>query len=95
MQPGEGRRSKRVASAEATARFSPFHVYRDELKIIGSIAVLNSFERALALVVRGAIDCEAMISHRFPLDAYRTAIETFRSGVALKIQVGPSGPVAS
>lgn len=83
-----------VASADARVKFSPFDVYRDEIRIIGSMAVLNSFERALALVVRGVIDCEAMISHWFPLDDYRTAIETFKSGGGLKIQVGPSGPVA-
>jgi 2-desacetyl-2-hydroxyethyl bacteriochlorophyllide A dehydrogenase len=80
-----------VASGEARVKFSPFDVYRDEIRIIGSMAVLNSFERALALVVRGIIDSEAMISHRFPLDDYRKAIDTFRSGGGLKIQVVPSG----
>ena len=79
-----------VASADARVRFSPFSVYRDEIRIIGSMAVLQSFERALALVANGAIDCEAMISHRFPLDDYRIAIDTFRSGAGLKIQVAPS-----
>jgi len=78
-----------VASAEAQAKFSPFDVYRDEIRIIGSMAVLQSFERALALVAQGAIDCEAMVSHRFPLDDYAAAIDTFRSGAGLKIQVVP------
>jgi len=81
-----------VASAEARVNFSPFDVYRDEIRIIGSMAVLNSFERALALVVRGVINCEAMISHWFPLEDYRSAIDTFKSGGGLKIQVGPSAP---
>lgn len=79
-----------VASADAQARFSPFNVYRDEIRIIGSMAVLHSFERALELVVRGAIDSEAMITHRFSLDDYAKAIETFKSGSGLKIQVVPS-----
>ena len=81
-----------VASGEARAKFSPFDVYRDEIRIIGSMAVLNSFERALALVVRGVIDSEAMISHRFALDDYQKAIDTFKSGVGLKIQVAPLAP---
>lgn len=84
-----------VAGAGAQAKFSPFDVYRDEIRIIGSMAVLNSFERALALVARGAIDGEAMISHRFSLDDYTTAIDTFKSGVGLKIQILPSGTAAS
>jgi len=81
-----------VASAEATVRFSPFSVYRDEIKIIGSMAVLHSFERALALLVKGVIDCEAMITHRFPLEDYSAAIETFKGGSGLKVQVGAARP---
>jgi len=79
-----------VATADASARFSPFRVYNDEIKIIGSMAVLHSFERALTLLERGVVDCEAMITHRFSLDQYATAIDTFRQGTGLKVQVGPS-----
>jgi 2-desacetyl-2-hydroxyethyl bacteriochlorophyllide A dehydrogenase len=76
-----------VAGKDAVARFSPFRVYNDEIRIIGSMAVLHSFERALELLVRGVIDCEAMITHRYPLDEYATAIETFRQGGGLKVQI--------
>jgi 2-desacetyl-2-hydroxyethyl bacteriochlorophyllide A dehydrogenase len=76
-----------VAAIDAVATFSPFRIYKDEIKIIGSMAVLNSFERALTLLVKGVIDCEAMITHRFPLDGYLAAIDTFRLGSGLKIQV--------
>jgi 2-desacetyl-2-hydroxyethyl bacteriochlorophyllide A dehydrogenase len=79
-----------VASADATARFSPFRVYNDEINIIGSMAVLHTFERARDLLVRGVIDSEAMITHRFPLDAYADAIATFRQGAGLKVQVAPA-----
>jgi 2-desacetyl-2-hydroxyethyl bacteriochlorophyllide A dehydrogenase len=76
-----------VAGKDAMARFSPFRVYNDEIRIIGSMAVLHSFERALELLVRGVIDCEAMITHRFPLDRYAEAIDTFRQGGGLKVQI--------
>ncbi len=79
-----------VASADATARFSPFRVYNDEIRIIGSMAVLHSFERARDLLVRGVIDCRAMITHRYPLDGYTDAIDTFRRGEGLKVQVTPA-----
>ena len=78
-----------VANADAVAKFSPFRVYNDEIKIIGSMAVLHSFERALALLAKGVVDCEAMITNRFPLDEYTSAIDTFLAGSGLKVQVAP------
>jgi 2-desacetyl-2-hydroxyethyl bacteriochlorophyllide A dehydrogenase len=78
-----------VANADATATFSPFRVYNDEIKIVGSMAVLHSFERALALLVRGVIDCQAMITAQFSLDDYSKAIDAFLGGLGLKTQVKP------
>jgi 2-desacetyl-2-hydroxyethyl bacteriochlorophyllide A dehydrogenase len=78
-----------VANADATATFSPFRVYNDEIKIIGSMAVLHSFERALTMLAKGVIDSEAMITNRFPLDEYQSAIDTFLAGSGLKVQVAP------
>ena len=78
-----------VANADATATFSPFKVYNDEIKIIGSMAVLHSFERALMLLAKGVIDSEAMITNRFKLDQYSSAIDTFLAGTGLKVQVAP------
>ena len=54
------------------------------------MAVLHSFERALSLLVKGVIDCEAMITNRFGLDEYSTAIDTFLAGSGLKVQVSPN-----
>jgi 2-desacetyl-2-hydroxyethyl bacteriochlorophyllide A dehydrogenase len=79
-----------VANADATATFSPFKVYNDEIKIIGSMAVLHSFERALSLLAKGVIDCEAMITNRFKLDEYQGAIDAFLAGSGLKVQVAPA-----
>jgi threonine dehydrogenase-like Zn-dependent dehydrogenase len=78
-----------VTPAEASAEFSPFRVYNEELMVVGSMAVLHSFERARDLLVGGAIDAEAMITHSMPLDDYEAAVETFRGGAGLKIQVTP------
>jgi 2-desacetyl-2-hydroxyethyl bacteriochlorophyllide A dehydrogenase len=78
-----------VTPADATASFSPFRVYNEEITVIGSMAVLHSFERARDLLAAGAIDATAMITHSIPLDSYEDAIATFRSGAGLKIQVTP------
>jgi threonine dehydrogenase-like Zn-dependent dehydrogenase len=76
-----------VANTDAVARFSPFRVYNDEIKIVGSMAVLHSFERALAMFAKGVIDSDSMITNRFPLDEYSSAIDAFLSGAGLKVQV--------
>jgi 2-desacetyl-2-hydroxyethyl bacteriochlorophyllide A dehydrogenase len=78
-----------VAKDDAVAKFSPFRVYNDEIKIVGSMAVLHSFERALALFAKGVIDSEAMITNRFGLDDYQMAVDAFLAGSGLKVQVAP------
>lgn len=78
-----------VAPEEASASFSPFRVYKDEIRVVGSMAVLHSFGRAVDLMAKGVIDAEAMISHRFGLERYEEAIAMFRTGSGRKLQVRP------
>jgi threonine dehydrogenase-like Zn-dependent dehydrogenase len=42
-----------VAPPEATARFSPFAIYNEEITVIGSMAVLHSFGRAVEALEAG------------------------------------------
>ena len=79
-----------VAPADKTAQFSPFRVYRDEISIVGTMAVLNSFGRAVELFEAGAINATAMISHSFTLDDYSQALEMFRKGEGRKLQIRPN-----
>jgi 2-desacetyl-2-hydroxyethyl bacteriochlorophyllide A dehydrogenase len=78
-----------VAAAEATISLSPFRIYNDEITILGSMAVLHSFGPALELVASGAIDCDAMLTHDFPLDRFGDALATVREGRSIKSQVLP------
>lgn len=79
-----------VAPADKTARFSPFRVYRDEISIVGTMAVLNSFGRAVQMFEAGAINARAMISHSFTLDDYEQALVMFRKGEGRKLQIRPN-----
>ncbi|GAB2510256.1 zinc-dependent alcohol dehydrogenase family protein [Paramicrobacterium agarici] len=79
-----------VAPAEATAHYSPFRVYRDEINIVGTMAVLNTFGRAVAMFEAGAINPTPMISHSFTLDEYSSALEKFRAGTGRKLQIRPN-----
>ncbi|MEU6249531.1 zinc-dependent alcohol dehydrogenase family protein [Glycomyces sp. NPDC047010] len=78
-----------VAPEQAMASFSPFRVYKDEITIVGSMAVLHSFGRAVELMARRVIDPEVMISHSFGLDGYADAVEQFRRGEGRKLQIRP------
>lgn len=79
-----------VAPADETARFSPFRVYRDEVTFVGSMAVHNSFGRAVEMYEAGAINAGAMISHSFTLDDYSEALTMFRAGTGRKLQIRPN-----
>ena len=78
-----------VADENAVARWSPFDIYRREIRIMGSMAVLHSFERAAELFAEGVLEPDVMISDRLPLEQYPAALEQFRAGVGRKIQVRP------
>lgn len=79
-----------VAPADRIAEYSPFKVYRNEITITGTMAVLNSFGRAVEMFEAGAINAEAMVSHSFVLDDYATALEMFRNGQGRKLQIRPN-----
>ncbi len=79
-----------VAPTEATADYSPFRIYRDEISIVGTMAVLNSFGRAVEMFEAGALHAEPMISHSFTLEDYANALEMFRGGQGRKLQIRPN-----
>lgn len=79
-----------VAPADKMAQYSPFRVYRGELNIVGSMAVHNSFGRAVEMFEAGALNARAMISHSYTLDDYAEALEKFRRGDGRKLQIRPN-----
>jgi 2-desacetyl-2-hydroxyethyl bacteriochlorophyllide A dehydrogenase len=79
-----------VAPTDRTAQYSPFRVYRDEITVVGTMAVHNSFGRAVELFEAGAINALAMISHSFVLEDYAEALAMFRTGTGRKLQIRPN-----
>jgi 2-desacetyl-2-hydroxyethyl bacteriochlorophyllide A dehydrogenase len=79
-----------VAPAEARLPLSQFAVYNDEITVLGSMAVLNTFEPALRLMETGAIRVDAMVTHTYALHDFSRAIEAVRAREGLKVQVDPS-----
>ncbi|MGY6656190.1 zinc-dependent alcohol dehydrogenase family protein [Amycolatopsis sp. TRM77291] len=80
-----------VAPAEARVALSPFRIYNDEITVVGSMAVMNSFGAALDLVADGAVDTAALLTDTLPLEQYPDALALMRSGAGLKVQVIPGG----
>jgi len=78
-----------VAASDASATFSPFRIYHDEVTVVGSMAVLHSYARAVEMFAAGALNAEPMISHAFALADYGDALEVFRAGTGRKVQVRP------
>jgi 2-desacetyl-2-hydroxyethyl bacteriochlorophyllide A dehydrogenase len=78
-----------VAPTDAQARFSPFRIYNDEITVQGSMAVLNSYGRAVEMFAAGALNAGPMVSHAFCLDDYGAALEMFRAGTGRKLQIRP------
>ena len=78
-----------MADYDARVTIDPYRIYNQEITITGSMAVLNSFERASALFANGVIDPEVFISDRLPLEDFPQALQQFANGNGRKIQMRP------
>ena len=64
-----------VTAADARVPFSPFEVFRKDLKIIGSFALNKTFHEAISLVQGGAVKLAPLISHQLPLREFKQGLE--------------------
>ncbi len=78
-----------VAPNDAHISLSPFRIYNDEITILGSMAVLFSFQAALDLLSAGVINSEAMLTTALPLDDFSHALDMVRRGEGVKTQLLP------
>jgi len=74
-----------------TAAYDAFKIYNEEISILGTMAVLNSYGPAIDVLKAGAIDTAAMVTHTVGLDDFLDAIATVRAGSGLKVQIAPNG----
>jgi 2-desacetyl-2-hydroxyethyl bacteriochlorophyllide A dehydrogenase len=69
------------------ASYDAFKIYNEEITILGSMAVLNSYGPAIDILNSGAIDTERMVSDTYTLDRFPEAVAHVRAGTGLKVQV--------
>ncbi|MBV9450386.1 MAG: zinc-dependent alcohol dehydrogenase family protein [Streptosporangiaceae bacterium] len=79
-----------VTSADATVSLSPFRIYNDEITVLGSMAVLNSFGAAADLMAAGAIEVAPLLGPPFTLADFAEALSSVRAGEGIKVQVAPA-----
>lgn len=80
-----------VAPSEARISLSPFRIYNDEITILGSMAILFSFEAATNLISNRVINTKALLTQTYPLEAFSDALNMVKRGEGVKTQILPNG----
>lgn len=76
-----------VCPQEAKIEISPYDIYKRELKISGTFALLHTARAAIDLLKERKIQVEPLVSHKFPLEEFEKAFELKQSGEAMKIMI--------
>jgi NADPH2:quinone reductase len=79
-----------VASPEARVAISPFRVYQRELTVLGSMAILHSFQPAVETVERHPDRLRPLLTHAFELAEFDRAVATIAQGDAVKVTIAPA-----
>ena len=80
-----------VCPPDETAAYNAFKIYNEEITVIGTMAVLNSYGPAIDLLAAGALDTDKMVTHTFPIERFDEAVALVRAGGGLKVQITPNG----
>jgi len=80
-----------VCPSEAKVEISPYDVYKRELKIYGTFALLHTASAAIEMIREKKINAEALVSHRFPLEDFMTALNMMlEKAGSMKIIIEPA-----
>lgn len=71
------------------AGFEPAAIMGSEIDVIGSMAVIDTYEAALEAMAAGAVDAARMATHSFPIDGFTDALDVLRRGEGMKVQIVP------
>ena len=73
------------------ARIEFYWIVRREIDIRGSMIYGEEFGRSVAMLAGGQIRVDALLTHRFPLDAIDAALAAHRDPGSIKVAVFPDG----
>jgi 2-desacetyl-2-hydroxyethyl bacteriochlorophyllide A dehydrogenase len=63
-----------VAGSDQKASFTPYEVFRKDLKIIGSFALNKTFPESIAMLQSGAVKVDTLVSHQLPLEQFEEGL---------------------
>jgi D-arabinitol dehydrogenase (NADP+) len=76
-----------VANSDAFAKFSPYDVFRRDIKIIGSFACNKTFPESIAMIQSGSVKVEPLISHELSLHEFEEGLQlASKSPTRMKVQ---------
>lgn len=76
-----------VANSDAFAKFSPYDVFRRDIKIIGSFACNKTFPESITMIQSGAVKVEPLISHQLGLEQFEEGLHlAAKSPTRMKVQ---------
>ena len=66
-------------------------VVMDEIMLMGSRANPNTYDEVIRMFEAGAVRADKIVTHRFPLEKYEEALDTFvnRKDGAIKVVIEP------
>jgi D-arabinitol dehydrogenase (NADP+) len=79
-----------VCAEKASARFTPFDVFRREITIKGSFAEIDTFPRAIAYLESGRIKVDEIVTEEVPLADFSRALEIAWARQGIKTALVPS-----
>lgn len=81
-----------MCDEEDRVHWRPYDIFRRQLRVLGSFAQVNCFDRSLAMLRSGRVRTDGLITHRFALDTYADALDALSSDpTCLKAVVAPRG----
>lgn len=69
---------------------SPYEIFSNEYKLIGSFAQTHCFDRAISALMTGIVKVDDLVSHKFSLADYAKGLETVMDGKeSIKVLINP------
>ena len=70
-------------------RLEAAEIFNREMVVLSSLAIFQTYGRALDVLATGGVDGARMVTHTYPLEAITEAMEVVRLGAGLKVQIAP------
>ena len=78
-----------VTPMDAKISISPYDIFRNDWKIIGSFALCYTTLPAIRWLETNAIEVDSLVSHRLSLSQFDAGFRSFLAGDTLKVHFSP------